>query len=359
MSDVPQGPGWWQASDDKWYPPPRPTMPGEDQQPGGAAPSAPPEGMAPPVGAPSGPGFGPPMAPPGPMGPPGAPMGGPPSYGGYPQQGPPPGGGQNRTPLFVALGVVAVAALVGVGLVVTSGGDDDDPTPTTIETANTSGQTTPPTDGPSNTDGPDEPSEPSGSGSAADIEVVETGFTNFEAQYDDENHVSYGYILENTGDEPVSNIEVTVTLKDGDGTVVSSDTDTIYLIQPGGKVGLGDEPYEEIAEVAEMEVQASIPSYASPAEELGEITAGDVSTTEDSSWKTTFTASSTYEVQLDGPYAYVIYRNADGDIVGGSYGFMNVVEAGGSTSGEVTSYEPIPGVDPAQTEVYVDPGYIY
>jgi hypothetical protein len=358
MSDVPQGPGWWQASDDKWYPPPRPTMPGEDQQPGGVAPSAPPEGMAPPAGAPSGPGFGPPMAPPpgAPMGPPGAPMGGPPSYGGYPQ-GPPPGGGQNRTPLFVALGVVAVAALLGVGLVVAGGGDDDDdPTPSSIETATTSPDDTTGTTGPDSTSEPNEPSEP---GSAEDIEVVETGFTNFVAQYDEVNHVSYGYVLENTGDEPVSNIEVTVTLKDGDGTVVSSDTDTIYLIQPGAKVGLGDEPYEEIAEVAEMEVQASVPSYTEPAEELGEITAGDISTTEDSSWKTTFTATSTYEVQLDGPYAYVIYRNTAGDIVGGSYGFMNVVEAGGSTSGEVTSYEPIPGVDPAKTEVYVDPGYIY
>ena len=29
MSDAPQGPDWWQASDDKWYPPPRPQMPGD------------------------------------------------------------------------------------------------------------------------------------------------------------------------------------------------------------------------------------------------------------------------------------------------------------------------------------------
>src|ERR671917_561650 len=29
MSDTPQGPDWWQASDDKWYPPPRPEMPGD------------------------------------------------------------------------------------------------------------------------------------------------------------------------------------------------------------------------------------------------------------------------------------------------------------------------------------------
>jgi hypothetical protein len=352
MSDVPQGPGWWQASDDKWYPPPRPTMPGEEE---GApvATSAPPEGMAPPMGVPSGP-YAPPGPGPGPMGPPpgpGAPMGAP----GYYPPGAPPGGGNNRTPLFIALAVVAVAALLGVILVATSGGDDD---PTTGSTAspNTSTQGTSGTTAPPSTEGPDTGT----GGGAEDIEVVETGFSNFDAQFDSANHVSYGYILENSGEEGVANVEVTVTLKDADGTVVASDTDTIYYIPPGGKIGLGDEPYEELAEVAEVDVQASIPSYAGEADETGEIAVDGISTTEDSStWKTTFTATSSYEVQIDSPYAYVIYRNSAGDIVGGSYNFMNVMEPGGSTSGEVSSYEPIPGVDPSKTEVYVDPGYLY
>lgn len=360
MSDVPQGPGWWQASDDKWYPPPRPTMPGEEAA-GPVVTSAPPGGMAPPIGTPSGPyappGPGPGQVPgPGPMGPPsgpGAPMGAP-GYG-Y-AGGPPPGGGNNRTPLFVALGVVAVAALVGVIFVATSGDDGGDPT--TTLTPNTQGPGTTASTAPPATDGPDDTG--STGGSAEDIEVADSGFSNFQAQYEDVNHVSYGYILENTGDEGVANIEVTVTLKDSAGTVVSSDTDNVYYIPPGGKVGLGDEPYEEVAEVAEIEVQASIPSYAGEADETGEVTVDGVSTTEDSSqWKTTFTATSTYGVQLDSPYAYVIYRDSGGDIVGGSYGFMNVMEAGGSTSGEVTSYEPIPEVDPSKTEVYVDPAYIY
>lgn len=44
MSDVSQGPGWWQASDGKWYPP--------EQQPGGAP--APQQPTGPPPGAPGG-----------------------------------------------------------------------------------------------------------------------------------------------------------------------------------------------------------------------------------------------------------------------------------------------------------------
>ncbi len=51
MSDVPQGPGWWQASDGRWYPP--------TAKPGTATPVAP---------APT-PSYGPPTGPPSPYGP--------------------------------------------------------------------------------------------------------------------------------------------------------------------------------------------------------------------------------------------------------------------------------------------------
>jgi hypothetical protein len=50
MSDVPQGPEWWQASDGRWYAPPRP----------GAAPPPPPGYGPPPVPGYGPPGFGPP-----------------------------------------------------------------------------------------------------------------------------------------------------------------------------------------------------------------------------------------------------------------------------------------------------------
>ena len=53
MSDAPQGPDWWQASDDKWYPPPRPQMPGD-------APAAVAPGYAPPGSVPGAPLLGPP-----------------------------------------------------------------------------------------------------------------------------------------------------------------------------------------------------------------------------------------------------------------------------------------------------------
>lgn len=72
MSEVPQGPGWWLASDGKWYSP--------EQAPGYAAPTASPAGYGPPPGSPPA-GY---QAPPAAYGPPPvAPPVGPPGYG-YP-----------------------------------------------------------------------------------------------------------------------------------------------------------------------------------------------------------------------------------------------------------------------------------
>jgi hypothetical protein len=84
MTDQSQGEGWWQASDGKWYPPPRPDLPGDaptDATPPVTQQFGPPPG-APPVGPPTapmgGPAYGPPTGPPGaPVGPPGTPPGAP------------------------------------------------------------------------------------------------------------------------------------------------------------------------------------------------------------------------------------------------------------------------------------------
>lgn len=82
MSDVSQGPGWWYASDGKWYPP--------EQAPGPAP--APPATTMPPAGPPVGPPpYGAPVVPPTygvPVVPPAYPSSGDPAYG-YPPTGPP------------------------------------------------------------------------------------------------------------------------------------------------------------------------------------------------------------------------------------------------------------------------------
>lgn len=371
MSDTPQGPGWWQASDDKWYPPPRPQMPGDETAPATVvAPTATQPFGAPtsggfPAGPPtavSGPGFAPPGAP-GTFGGPGAPggppslPGGPPSPYGVPPVAPPPGG-QNRTPLFVVLGVLVAAALVGVILMLTSSGDDEPST----------GTTTPTTAAPATTAAPGETTAPptteagggTGGQTAGDIAVVESGFSVYTDQLSEEERVSYGFTIQNNGDQVATSVPVTIAFLDDGGTVVGTADQNIGVLLPGQKMGLGDEPYDVATGAATMQVTVGEPSSWEAPDNYGEITVAGISTTVDDYGAPTsnFTATSTYSEQIDSPYAYAIYRNANGDIVGGSYGFLNFVPANGDTAGEVTSYSSIPDIDGTKTEVYVDPGYL-
>jgi hypothetical protein len=360
MSDVPQGPDWWQASDDKWYPPPRPEMPGDAASPVATPTTAPPTGppYAPPPGPPSG-GFAPPGAGmPGPGGfPPGPPAGPPSPYGGMPPAAPSPGS-QNRTPLYVAIGVVVAAALVGL-IVVLSGGDDDEPaastttTDPTATTAEPSDTTEPP--GTTEADGGGEPA------GDATVEVVEQGFSNFMGGFDgDEPSASYGFIVENTGDTVATDISISISAYDAAGTAVASDSETIYVLRPGEKIGIGDEFYGTTltGPIDRVDVQVSEPANYSVGEvpDEGTLTAEGITTTaDDYGVNTTFTATSTYAEQIDSPNAYAIYRDAAGKIIGGSLGFLDFVPANGSVAAEVSSYELIPNI--ASTEVYPDPGY--
>ncbi len=201
MSDTPQGPGWWLASDGRYYPPQPP-----------APPSAPPTAAAPPEP-------GQPWAPP-PQGPPAqAP----------PPQGtpvPPPRSGGGSTVALVVIGVVVLMAVVGViGAAVLifarAGSSDEDAAPATTTTTITDdasgefGATTVP--------------------SAGDDEVVATefGFSTGEG-FDGELAANAGAVIENSGSSSAAFFEVVFTFTDDDGATVGTETAYVYAIEPGG-----------------------------------------------------------------------------------------------------------------------------
>jgi hypothetical protein len=171
VSDQSQGPGWWLASDGKWYPPEAaagatPTQPQIPADPASTPttvqPAATPPPTTPPAGPPTQPGppvqgaptdpqgqwgypSGPPTGAPGAPGAPGAAPGGPP--GGYPPQGypgattpggPPPTSGGGQTGLINAI-VNQVLVVVGGGLAFAlTRGNGTDTAATTTSTASTS-----------------------------------------------------------------------------------------------------------------------------------------------------------------------------------------------------------------------------
>jgi hypothetical protein len=358
MSDAPQGPDWWQASDDKWYPPPRPEMPGDvpaSSPPVGA------QGYAAPRGAPGGPPLGPPSGAYAPVGPPsqpyppGPPLAGP-GYPPGPPSGPygapggppgPPGSPTNRTPLFVALGALGAVAVVGLILVVSSGDGDDEPhgrepVPTTPTTPGTEVTTTEP-DAPPETGGGDSTSD------VADLALVDQGFSVSD------DGGNYGIIIANNGSETVTNFTVQVAVYDPSDTVVTTDDHTVAKLGPGEQLGIGYDLFSEDTGngVARLDVQFE-EGFGGEVPE-GSFTVSEVATTTDESvTETTFVVASTYQVDLDSPYAYAIYRDSAGKIIGGTYGFVDMIPASGRASGTITSFDPVDGV--ATTEVYVDMG---
>jgi hypothetical protein len=347
MSDTPQGPGWWQASDDKWYPPPRPEMPGEVTTT--AYPASPPTAPldAPPQTSPysSTPYAGPvPGATPSP-------------YGGMPAA--PPGGGQNRTPLFVAIG--AVAAILAVVLVIAvTGGDDDTPTDPTTTTEPDNPVTTRDVE---TTDPPEtssDPTQPSTGGDVSAIQVVDKGWSTFDDAFGTATG-SYGFVIENTGDDIILGAELSVTVYNPSQGVISTASGTVGSLRPGQQLGFGNDLYGDdvSAGVGDIDVQVGQSSFPPTVPTDGELTVSGVDWTgNDFGMSITFTVESTFSEQIDAPGASAVMRNSAGEIIGGATGSMsNFIPAGGSTGGEVSSIENVPNV--AEVDVFVDPGGFY
>jgi hypothetical protein len=290
--------------------------------------------------------------------------GGPPSYSGMPVAQPGMPQQQNRTPLFIVLGVLVAAGLVGLIMLLTSGGgDDDDQTggttttqPGSSTTAGPASTVTPTTADPGGGGG----GGGGGSGSASDIEVVDSGLSVYTDELSEEKRFSYGYLVKNNSDSVATSVPITVAFLDDAGTVIGTVDNTIWVLMPGQVMGLGEDPYDGADAVTDLQITVGEPSTWESPDGYGEVTADGITTSVDDYGAPTsaFTATSTYSEQVE-PYSYVIYRNAAGDIVGGGYGSMNFVPANGTSAGEVSSYSSIPDIDTAQTEVYLDPGYVY
>lgn len=328
---------------------------------------APPPISSPPGGAP--PGFGPPQAPPSggfPAGPPTAPIPGPPMpgapspYGGMPPAGPPSGGDANRTPLFVVLGILGAAAVVLLIFLLSSGDDKKDPQDPRDPTDPT---TQPPdTTSPPETDGPDDP-DPDPPANEGPVKVVDEGFTNFVNDLDDQSG-SFGFIVENTGEDVLQSVSMQVVVYGAGDKVITTKDYTIGTIRPGEKLGFGDEMYgEDLAEgIDRLEIQ--IPDHSDSVTDASEVPDGGFEVSEltttpgDYNLVTNFTLASTYSTDdVSYPSTYVIYRDADGKIVGAAWGAASFEGGHQTAEVEVTTYDIIPDVE--TTEVYVDPGYIY
>jgi hypothetical protein len=269
---------------------------------------------------------------------------------------PPPGHTRelNRAPVIVAAGLLLTAAAIGV-IVARFGGDDGnatDPSPASDAPPAVSE----PGDGTTTSDASDETYSTT-AGTAAPIDglaVVDSGFSTYEGF--DGPAGSYGLIVENTSDQPITHFTVQVVVYDTDDTVVGSNDHTVAVVNPGARLGLGAEISDPLPNgIGRLDVRTER-AEGDPVPR-GAFTVADVSTSSDEfGVYTTFVVSSSYDVEFELSHAYAVYRDAEGQIVGGANGLIDLIPRQGRANGEVTAFEVVPNV--ARAEVYVDPGFL-
>jgi hypothetical protein len=184
------------------------------------------------------------------------------------------------------------------------------------------------------------------------VRLVESGFCTYGSE------TRYGLVIQNTTDETLTGVQIVVDALDGSGTKVNplSIPRHIDVLLPGEELGVGGFfLYESPPEVARLDVHIDGPDEGRDPPPTGELAVSDVSTTlRGTERTTTFTVTSSYDQRLEDLPVSIIYRNADGDIVGGYYSHLDVVESGNPTTSDVNDIGyPNPAV--TQAQVFVEP----
>jgi hypothetical protein len=192
--------------------------------------------------------------------------------------------------------------------------------------------------------------------------------------------VSYGVVVENTGDQLLQNIPITLQFLDAQGQVVkarpvafgSSDLARekaqIDFLRPGERFGFGGTRLDERSGATRIQLTVGPPSDWMPIEEAG-LTYGEAlsaprPTAEVTGFASDADAGTTVSYELTGieghrselRMVYVVLRDDQGRIVGGVEAPVEqLVTSGAAARGEWEQSAEVaaPGVDLAKSEAYV------
>lgn len=191
-----------------------------------------------------------------------------------------------------------------------------------------------------------------------DLEVVETGF-----YFDSYGTAHFASIVSNPNSTwAAENIQVTVAARDVDGNVLDTLNDFITLMFPDGRTAIcGDMAAPEGASA--LDVSLSVNSNGWTKQDITQndfydqlpITNINESTDERGQTTVAGEVANNTEGTFSGTRIQVVFRNADGGIVGGAYTYVNGDLTAGSTAPFSTLSQEVP--EHASVEAYVDCGW--
>lgn len=191
-----------------------------------------------------------------------------------------------------------------------------------------------------------------------ELEVVESGF-----YFDSYGTAHFAAIVSNPNSSwAAENIRVTVAARDAEGNVVDTLDDSITLMFPDGQTAIcGDMGAPESTE--SLEVKASVNSSGWTKQDItqkdfyDQLPITNITESIDEWGETTVAGeiANNTEGAFSGTRVQVVFRNADGSIVGGAYTYVNGELASGSTAPFSTLSQEVP--EHASVEAYVDCGW--
>jgi hypothetical protein len=204
------------------------------------------------------------------------------------------------------------------------------------------------TDVPVVVDGPVATPEPAGD-APLPVELVEAGFSVKDG------NVSYTAVVSNPNPSAwVANyMPVRFDFYDADDGLVTTATGNTTLLpgQTGAVIGTTNDA--QGATRMEVVIANGENDWQIIDEIAGEFTFSDIKTrATDYGPTTTGRISSTFEEQVDDVRVDVVYKDAAGKVLGGSYTYVDFVPAGGQASFKVSTWSEINPKKAAQTDVY-------
>ena len=277
--------------------------------------------------------------------------------------GPPPPGvrpPRDRWPIIAGVVAIVVALTVAIGL--RGGGDGGDSPDAEVAGesigagAGSRGGDEPSNSAPVQT--AEDDSDPLFETGTPEVEIVDEGFSSFDGGQGGIEG-SWAIVVENSGDGAANALPITAEFKDAAGAVIASESHLLKQVPAGGEVGFaheflaGDLP----APIDSMEVTLGEPSSLNSSYDDGEYTISGVTLAPAGGllggWRAVFTIDSSYEPTMSNADLYAVFRDADGEIVGGAFTVMATITPG-TSAGEITSYAETPGV--VSADIYLTGG---